>query len=67
MFSGRVYKWEFIEERSVEYERLAETKELDKLKVSFPNILGNIFSGTVGIISIIAGLLTIVFIIVAII
>ena len=67
MFTGRVYKWEFIEERALEYERLVETKELDKLKVSFPNILGNIFSGAIGIISIIAGLLTIVFIIVAII
>jgi len=57
MFTGRVYKWEFIEERSLEYERLLETKELDKLKVAFPNILGNIFSGAVGIISIIAGYL----------
>jgi len=39
---------------------------LDKLKVSFPNVLGNLFSGAIGIASIIAGLLTIVFIIVAI-
>jgi hypothetical protein len=66
MFTGRVYKWEFIEERSLEYERLLETKELDKLKVSFPNILGNIFSGAIGISSLIAGLLTIVLIIWAI-
>jgi len=66
MFTGRVYKWEFVEERSLEYDRLLETNELDKLKVSFPNILGNIFSGAIGIISIIAGLLTIVFIIWAI-
>jgi hypothetical protein len=66
MFSGRVYKWEFIEERSLEYERLLETKELDKLKVSFPNILGNIFSGAMGISSLVAGLLTIVLIIWAI-
>jgi hypothetical protein len=63
MFTGRVYKWEFIEERSLEYERLLETKELEKLKVSFPNILGNIFSGVIGIGSIIAGLLTVVLII----
>jgi len=66
MFTGRVYKWEFIEDRALEYDRLLETKELDKLKVSFPNVLGNLFSGAIGIASIIAGLLTIVFIIVAI-
>jgi len=66
MFTGRIYKWEFIEERPLEYDRLFETKELEKLKVSFPNILGNLFSGVIGIGSIIAGLLTIFFIIWAI-
>jgi len=66
MFTGRIYRWEFIEERSLEYDRLSETKELEKLKVSFPNVLGNLFSGVIGIGSIILGLLTIVFIIWAI-
>jgi hypothetical protein len=66
MFTGRIYKWEFIEERSLEYDRLSETKELEKLKVSFPNVLGNLFSGVIGIGSIILGVLTIFFIIWAI-
>jgi hypothetical protein len=66
MFTGRIYKWEFIEERSLEYDRLFETKELEKLRVSFPNVLGNLFSGAIGISSIIVGLLTIVLIIWAI-
>ena len=66
IFTGRIYKWEFIEERSLEYDRLNELKELEKLKAPFPNILGNILSGAIGIISLIVGLLTIVFIIWAI-
>jgi cytochrome b subunit of formate dehydrogenase len=66
IFTGRIYKWEFIEERPIEYDRLFETKELEKLKVSFPNVLGNLLSGTIGITSLIVGLLTVVFIIWAI-
>ena len=63
IFTGRIYKWEFIEERSLEYDRLLESKELEKLKVGFPNILGNLLSGVVGITSLILGLLTLVFIV----
>jgi hypothetical protein len=63
IFTGRIYKWEFIEERPLEYDRLVEAKELEKLKVPFPNVLGNILSGTIGITSLIVGLLTVVFII----
>ena len=32
-YQGRIYKWEFIEKRSLEYDRLFEAKELEKLKV----------------------------------
>jgi len=63
IFTGRIYKWEFIEERSLEYDRLLESKELEKLKVAFPNVLGNLLSGVVGIASLILGLLTLVFIV----
>jgi hypothetical protein len=66
IFTGRIYKWEFIEERSLEYDRLIEAKELEELKVPFPNVLGNILSGVIGITSLIVGLLTVVFIIWAI-
>jgi hypothetical protein len=66
IFTGRIYKWEFIEERSLEYDRLFEAKELEKLKVPFPNVLGNLLSGAIGITSLIVGLLTVVFIIWAI-
>jgi hypothetical protein len=66
IFTGRIYKWEFIEERSLEYDRLFEAKELEKLKVPFPNVLGNLFSGAIGITSLIVGLLAVVFIIWAI-
>jgi cytochrome b subunit of formate dehydrogenase len=66
IFTGRIYKWEFIEERPIEYDRLFEAKELEKLKVSFPNVLGNLFSGVIGITSLILGLLAVVFIIWAI-
>jgi len=63
IFTGRIYKWEFIEERSLEYDRLIEAKELERLKVPFPNVLGSLLSGAIGISSLIGGLLTIVFII----
>ncbi len=66
IFTGRIYKWEFIEERPLEYDRLFEAKELEKLKVPFPNVLGQLFSGAMGISSLIVGLLTIVLIIWAI-
>lgn len=66
IFTGRIYKWEFIEERSLEYDRLFEAKELERLKVPFPNVLGQLFSGAMGISSLIVGLLTIVLIIWAI-
>ena len=66
IFTGRIYKWEFIEERSLEYDRLLEAKELEKLKVPFPNVLASLFSGAIGITSLIVGLLTVVFIIWAI-
>jgi hypothetical protein len=59
IFTGRIYKWEFIEERSLEYDRLFEAKELEKLKVPFPNALGQLFSGAMGIGSLIVGLPTI--------
>jgi cytochrome b subunit of formate dehydrogenase len=67
IFTGRIYKWEFIEERSLEYDRLLESKELEKLKVAFPNVLGNLLSGVIGIASLILGLLTLVFIVWAVI
>ena len=63
IFTGRIYKWEFIEDRPLEYERLVKTGELEKLKAPFPNILANFFSGAVGLGALILGLFTVILII----
>jgi cytochrome b subunit of formate dehydrogenase len=63
IFTGRIYKWEFLEDRPIEYERLNKTKELEKLKTAFPNVLANFFSGAIGLSALVIGLLTIILII----
>jgi len=63
IFTGRIYKWEFIEDRTLEYKRLQQTGQLDTLKAGFPNILANFFSGSIGLSALIFGLLTIILII----
>jgi cytochrome b subunit of formate dehydrogenase len=63
IFTGRIYKWEFLEDRPIEYERLQKTGELKKLKTGFPNILANFLSGIIGLSALIIGLLTIILII----
>jgi len=66
IFTGRIYKWEFLEDRPLEYERLERTGELEKLKVGYPNILTNFLSGVIGLSALVLGLVTIVFILLAI-
>lgn len=66
IFTGRIYKWEFLEDRPLEYERLEKTGELEKLKCEFPHIVTNFVSGVVGLSALVIGLITIVFIFVAI-
>ncbi len=63
IFTGRIYKWEFIEDRPLEYERLNKSGELEKLKTGFPNILANFLSGAVGLAALIIGLATVILII----
>lgn len=63
IFTGRIYKWEFLEDRPLEYERLKKTRELEKLKTGFPNILANFFSGVIGLSALVIGLLTVILII----
>jgi cytochrome b subunit of formate dehydrogenase len=63
IFTGRIYKWEFLEDRPIEYERLQKTGELKKLKTGFPNILANFFSGMIGLSALIVGLITVILII----
>lgn len=63
IFTGRIYKWEFLEDRPIEYERVQKTGELKKLKTGFPNILANFFSGIIGLSALIVGLLTVILII----
>jgi len=63
IFTGRIYKWEFIEDRPLEYERLSKSGELEKLKTGFPNILANFLSGAVGLAALIIGLATVILII----
>ena len=63
IFTGRIYKWEFLEDRPIEFERLQKTGELEKLKTGFPNILANFFSGAIGLSALIIGLLTVILII----
>ena len=63
IFTGRVYKWELMEERPLEFERLKRTGELKKLKAPFPGILTNLLAGAIGVSAVILGLLTIFLII----
>jgi cytochrome b subunit of formate dehydrogenase len=63
IFTGRIYKWEFIEERPIEYDRLKKRGELEKLKTAFPNILANFLSGAIGLSALVLGLFTIILII----
>jgi cytochrome b subunit of formate dehydrogenase len=63
IFTGRIYKWEFIEDRPIEYERLERTGELGKLKSGFPHILANFLSGVLGLSALVIGLLLIILII----
>jgi cytochrome b subunit of formate dehydrogenase len=62
IFTGRIYKWEFLEERPIEYERLKKKGELEMLKTSFPNILANFLSGVIGLSALVLGLFTIILI-----
>jgi cytochrome b subunit of formate dehydrogenase len=62
IFTGRVYKWEFIEDRPLEYERLSQSGELETMKTRFPSILANLFAGAVGLSAITLGLLMVVLI-----
>jgi len=63
IFTGRIYKWEFIEDRPIEYQRLKKTGELKKLKTAFPSILANFLSGAIGLSALVIGLFTIILII----
>jgi hypothetical protein len=63
IFTGRIYKWEFLEDRSIEYERLKGAGELKKLKTDFPNILANFLSGVIGLSALVTGLLIVILII----
>ena len=63
IFTGRIYKWEFIEDRPIEFERLQKKGELEKLKTGFPNVLANFLSGAVGLAALIIGLATVILII----
>lgn len=63
IFTGRIYKWEFIEDRPEEYERLKKSGELKKLKTSFPSIFANILGGAIGLAAMIIGLVFIILIV----
>jgi len=67
IFTGRIYKWEFIEERQIEYERLKKRGGLEKLKTAFPSIFANFLSGVIGMSALIIGLLFVILIIWAVI
>ncbi|MCJ7665071.1 MAG: cytochrome c3 family protein [Desulfobacterales bacterium] len=63
IFTGRIYKWEFLEDRPIEYERLKKRGELEKLKTAFPSIFANFLSGVIGMSALIIGLLFVILII----
>jgi cytochrome b subunit of formate dehydrogenase len=63
IFTGRIYKWEFLEDRPIEYERLKKKGELKKLKTAFPSIFANFLSGVIGMSALIIGLLFVILII----
>ena len=60
IFTGRIYKWEFIEDRPLEYEGLRKSGELEKLKTGFPNIMANFLSGAAGLATLTIGLATVI-------
>jgi hypothetical protein len=63
IFTGRIYKWEFLEERPIEYERLKKKGQLEKLKTAFPSIFANFLSGVIGMSALTIGLLFVILII----
>ena len=63
IFTGRIYKWEFLEDRPIEYERLKKRGELEKLKTAFPSIFANFLAGAIGLSALIIGLLFVILII----
>jgi hypothetical protein len=63
IFTGRIYKWEFLEDRAIEYERLKKRGELEKLKTAFPSIFANFLAGAIGLSALIIGLLFVILII----
>lgn len=62
IFTGRIYKWQFIEERPLEYERLRQRGELARRRVPFPPVIANLFAGAVGLGAMFVGLATVIFI-----
>ena len=66
IFTGTVYKWEFLEDRPMEFERLQNSGELESLKTRFPNILSGILAGAFGLSALILGLILVILIIVAV-
>ncbi|MCZ7583208.1 MAG: hypothetical protein M5R36_07645 [Deltaproteobacteria bacterium] len=63
IFTGRMQKYKFMEEKSLHYERLLKEGKLEKVRAESPDILTNLLSSGIGILFISLGILVSILII----
>ncbi len=65
IFTGRIQKYKFLEEKPLYYERLAKSGRLEKNKGGAPDILTNLFSSGIGILFLTTGIVLTVLIVIS--
>ena len=64
IFTGRMQKYKFIEEKPLHYERLVAEGQLEKAKAETPDILTSLLSGAMGLVFLSVGILSIILIVI---
>jgi cytochrome b subunit of formate dehydrogenase len=64
IFTGRIRKYQFIEEKPLHFERLEKEGRLEKVEAESPDILTNMFSSMFGLFAVLVGLLAVFLIII---
>jgi cytochrome b subunit of formate dehydrogenase len=64
IFTGRIQKYKFLEEKPLHYERLKKEGRLEKVKAENPDILTSLLSGGMGLVFIAMGVVSVVLIII---
>jgi len=64
IFTGRLEKYKFLEEKPLYFDRLAKEGKLERVKAESPDILTSILSSGFGILAILAGIVAMVLIVI---